>query len=588
MSGGGMWDTLRRALRLSPELRRGLAVTLLLAVGMTAGRAAVPVAVQRGIDDGLRGPGGPDAGVVAVIGAAGLAVLALSMICGYAMMLRLFDVSESALAAVRVKVFRHVHDLPVLRVGAQQRGALVARATSDVDQITSFLQWNGVVLFICVGQTVVTGMVMFLYSWPLALVVLAVFAPVGWVVRGAMRDLADAYGAVRQRSAEMLAVVSESVVGAEVIRSYDASARTVARLDEAVDAHRLASQRASRLTVTAYSAGEIATGVAMAATAAVGVLLGVGGRMTVGEIAAFLFLVAQFALPAQVAGEMLNGLQNAVAGWRRVLDILDVEPDAADHAEAVDLPPGPITVTLRGVGFTYPDTSAQVLRDVDMEIAAGSRVAVVGQTGAGKTTLAKLVARLAEPSRGQVLLAGVPLDRVRLRCLRERVVMVPQEGFLFRGTLADNIRFGRALGDDDLAEVLRELGLLDWAAGLPVGLDTVVGERGEGLSVGERQFVAVARAHAAGADLLILDEATSAVDPATEVRLRTAMDRVSRGRTTITIAHRLATARGADEVIVVDDGRAVQRGRHEDLVAVADSPYAKLHAAWLAGENALA
>ncbi|MEV4410413.1 ABC transporter ATP-binding protein [Catellatospora sp. NPDC049609] len=583
-----MGDTLRRALRLSPELRTGLTVTLLLAVGMTAGRAAVPVAVQRGIDDGLRGPGGPDFGVVAVIGAAGLAVLAASMLCGYAMMLRLFEVSETALAAVRVKVFRHIHDLPVLRVGAQQRGALVARATSDVDQVTSFLQWNGVVLFICVGQTLVTGAVMVFYSWPLALLVLAVFAPVGWVVRACMRNLADAYGAVRQRSAEMLAVVSESVVGAEVIRSYHASARTVARLDAAVDAHRLAAQRASRLTVTAYSVGELATGVALAATAVLGVLLGVAGRMTVGEIAAFLFLVAQFALPAQVAGEMLNGLQNAVAGWRRVLDILDVAPDVADHAEARDLPPGPVPVRLRAVGFTYPDTTEQVLRDVDLDIAAGSRVAVVGRTGAGKTTLAKLLTRLVEPTAGEILLAGVPLDRVRLRSLRERVVLVPQEGFLFHGTLADNVRFGRGLGDDEVAEVLRELGLLDWAAGLPDGLDTVVGERGEGLSVGERQFVAVARAHATRADLLILDEATSAVDPASEVRLRTAMERVSRGRTTITIAHRLATARGADEVIVIDDGRAVQRGHHDELVAAAGSAYAKLHEAWLAGERALA
>ncbi|BCJ76250.1 multidrug ABC transporter ATP-binding protein [Catellatospora sp. IY07-71] len=588
MKDGSMWDTLRRALRLSPELRRGLVVTLLLAVGMTAGRAAVPVAVQRAIDDGLRGPGGPDFAVVAAIGAAGLAVLAVSMLCGYAMMLRLFDVSETALAAVRVKVFRHIHELSVHHVGAQRRGALVARATSDVDQVTSFLQWNGVVLFICAGQTLVTGAVMFFYSWPLALVVLAVFAPVGWVVRACMRNLAAAYGTVRERSAEMLAMVSESVTGADVIRSYDVADRAVGRLDRAVDAHRHASQRASRLTVTAYSVGELATGVALAATAVLGVVLGVAGRLTVGEIAAFLFLVAQFALPAQVAGEMLNGLQNAVAGWRRVLDVLDIPPDVTEHAEAVELPAGPVPVSLRGVGFTYPGTAEPVLREVDLDIAAGSRVAVVGRTGAGKTTLAKLVARLADPSSGRILLAGVPLDRVRLSSLRERVILVPQEGFLFRGTLADNIRFGRPLDHDEVAAVLRELGLLDWAARLPEGLDTVVGERGESLSVGERQFVALARAHAAGADLLILDEATSAVDPAAEVRLRTAMAQVAFGRTTITVAHRLATAREADEVIVIDGGRAVQRGHHDELVAVAGSAYAKLHEAWLAGERALA
>ncbi|WP_184847285.1 ABC transporter ATP-binding protein [Allocatelliglobosispora scoriae] len=582
-----MWHTLRRAMRLSPELYQGLAVTLLLAIGMTAGRAAAPVAVQQGIDQGLRGPTGPDFGVVAVIGSVALAVLVFSMICGYAMMLRLFRVSETALATVRVKVFRHIHDLSILRVESQQRGALVSRATSDVDQITTFLQWNGVVLFICVGQTLVTGAVMVAYSWQLTLVVLAVFAPVVWVVRACMRNLAAAYGAVRERSAEMLGVIAESVVGAEVIRSYNAADRTVDRLDRAVDAHRLAGQRASRLTVTAYSVGELAAGVALAATAVIGVLLGVAGRMTVGEIAAFLFLVAQFALPAQVAGEMLNGLQNAVAGWRRVLDILDVAPDVTEPADPLDLPPGPMAVRLRGVGFRYPQSTGEVLHGIDLDIAAGSRVAVVGQTGAGKTTIAKLVTRLVDPTQGQVLLGGVPLERVRLRSLRERVVLVPQEGFLFRGTLAENIGFGRPLGEDDVTAILAELGLADWAAGLPDGVNTVVGERGEGLSVGERQFVAVARAHATGADLLILDEATSAVDPASEVRLRTAMDLLSRDRTTVTIAHRLATARSADEVIVIDDGRVVQRGSHDDLVAVAGSPYAALHAAWLTSEGAL-
>lgn len=574
-----IWQTLRRGLNLSPELYRGVAVTVALAIAMTAGRAAAPVAIQRGIDDGLRGPKGPDLGAITLIGAVTLAVLAFSTFSGYLMMRRLFRVSETALAAVRVKVFRHIHDLPLPRLQSEQRGALVSRATTDVDQITSFLQWNGVVLIICIGQTIVTTTVMFLYSWQLTLVVLAVFAPVVWLVRTCMRRLAEAYGAVRERSAQLLSVISESVVGAEVIRSYDIADRTAARLDQAVDAHRQAAQRASRLTVAAYSAGELAAGVALAAVAVAGVMLGVTGQMTVGEITAFLFLVALFALPAQVAGEMLNGLQNAISGWRRVLDVLDLPRE--DASGELDLPPGPISVRLRGVGFSYPAGETEVLAGVDLDIVARGRVAVVGETGAGKTTLAKLLVRLIRPSRGGIELSGVPLGDLRLESLRERVIMVPQDGFLFRGSIADNIRFGRSLPEEKVLAALHELGLADWIAGLPEGIDTQLAERGEGISAGERQLIALARAHATPADLLILDEATSAVDPLTEMRLRRAVEAVSQHRTTVTIAHRLATARSADEIIVIDAGRIVQRGKHGELLAAAGSVYAKLHAAWL-------
>jgi len=574
--------TLRRGLALSPELYRGLAITLVLAIAMTAGRAAVPVAIQRAIDNGVRAPGGPDFGAVASIVGLTAGVLVVTGICGYLMLYRLFSTSEKALAGVRVRVFRHVHDLSMLHQQTERRGALVSRVTGDVDQISAFLQWNGVVLLICVGQTMVTTAVMAAYSWRLTLVVILAFLPAVFVVRACQRRLLGAYGAVRQKAAAMLGAVAESVVGAEVIRAYDISGRTAHRVGTAVDEHRRARARALRVTVTSYSVGELAVGLAMAGVVVVGVLTGVEGGLTVGQLTAFLFLATLFALPAQVATEMLNETQNAVAGWRRVLDVLDVEPDVADPVEGTELPAGAIDVRVEGVTFAYPGTPP-VLHDIDLEISAKSRIALVGETGAGKTTIAKLLTRLMDPTTGDIRLSGVPLDRVPFASLRKRTAMVPQDGFLFDGSVLDNVRFGeQGITDEQVADAFSELGLSDWAAGLPQGLDTRVGERGDSLSVGERQLVAIVRAHVAAPDLLVLDEATSAVDPATEVRLARAMDAVSRGRTTVTIAHRMSTARSADEVIVVDGGRIVQRGPHEELVTDPDSVYGRLYASWVA------
>jgi ATP-binding cassette subfamily B protein len=576
------WRTLRRGLALSPELKIGLAGTLVLALISMAGRAAVPVAIQQGIDRGIRAPGGPDIEVIAVIAGLTCAVLVVTTVCGYLMMRRLFTVSETALAGVRIRAFRHVHNLSMLHQQTEKRGSLVSRVTGDVDQITQFLQWGGVILLVNLGQLVVTAIVMAVYSWQLTLVVFAAFIPAVLIIRAFQPRLAGAYGLVRRRVGTMLAAIAESVVGAPVIRAYGISGRTAVRLDESIDEQRRAQQRALRISVTSFSTGEVAAGLALAAVVVLGVHLGIGGTLAIGELTAFLFLVTMFIQPVQIATEVLNEAQNAIAGWRRVLDVLDVAPDVADPgAGGRELPPGPLAVRFVDVGFAYPG-GPPVLADVSVEIPARRRVAVVGETGSGKTTFAKLLTRLMDPTDGQVLLAGVPLTRVRFDSLRSRVVMVPQDGFLFDTTVAENVRFGRpGATDDELVAAFTELGLRDWLDGLPAGLATPVGERGEALSVGERQLVALARAYVADPDLLVLDEATSAVDPATEVRLQHALDTVTRGRTTVTIAHRLSTAEAADEVIVFDRGRIVQRGPHAELVRDPSSVYGLLYASWL-------
>ncbi|MGW1062377.1 ABC transporter ATP-binding protein [Micromonospora rubida] len=574
------WQTLRRGLALSPELRAGLAGTLALALVYMVGRVAVPVAVQQGIDKGI--VGGLDLGVVWTVVAVAVAVLVVTTTCGYLMMRRLFTVSETALANVRTRAFRHVHDLSMLHQQSERRGSLVSRVTSDVDQITQFLQWGGVILIVNLGQLAVTTVVMLAYSWQLTLVVLAAFAPALLVIRLLQRRLAGAYGVVRQRMGTLLGTIAESVVGAPVIRAYGIAGRTARRLDVAIEGQRQAQQRAIRISILGSSVGELAAGLALAGVVVLGVTLGVDGTLSVGQLTAFLFLVTLFIQPVQIATEVLNEAQNAIAGWRRVLDVLDAVPDVADPAErGRELPSGPLDIRFAGVGFAYPG-GPPVLHDVSLEIPAKSRVAVVGETGSGKTTFAKLLTRLMDPTGGEVLLSGVPLRQVRFASLRTRVVMVPQDGFLFDATVGENVRFARPeLTDAELTAAFTELGLADWLDGLPAGLDTQVGERGEALSVGERQLVALARAYVADPDLLVLDEATSAVDPATEVRLQRALDAVTRGRTTLAIAHRLSTAQAADEVIVVDRGRIVQRGPHDELVREPGSVYGLLYASWL-------
>ncbi|MEV4257480.1 ABC transporter ATP-binding protein [Spirillospora sp. NPDC049652] len=576
-------STLRRGLRIGPEFRAGLAGTLLLALVATAGRIVVPVAVQQVIDRGLGKDGGhPDLPFIRTAVALCAVGVLITAVCAYLMNIRLYKSSETGLAALRVRAFRHVHDLSMLTQSGERRGALVSRVTGDVDQISQFMQFGGLMIIVSAGQLVVASVLMAVYSWPLMLLVWVSFVPLAWALRRFQRMISAAYTRVRERTGDLLSVVSESVVGAAVIRAYGAEERTARRVDETVDATRAAQTRAQGLIAMTFPSSELVAALATSAVVVCGTLLGLGGHLSAGELIAFLFLVTLFVSPMQTATEVLNDAQNAIAGWRRVLSVLDTEPDVADPgADGETLPRGPIEVEFAGVGFAYPG-GPPVLHGVDARIAPRSRVAIVGETGSGKTTFAKLLTRLMDPVEGEVRVDGVPLRRVRFSSLRERIVMVPQDGFLFDASLADNIRYGRAdASDADLRLALTELGLADWLDGLPQGLATPVGQRGESLSAGERQLVALARAYIADPDLLVLDEATSAVDPATEVRIQRALDGVTRGRTAVSIAHRLSTAEAADEVIVFDKGRIVQRGPASELVKE-PGVYADLHASWVA------
>jgi ABC-type multidrug transport system fused ATPase/permease subunit len=579
-------DTLRRGVHFSPELKEGIWGTLLLAVLASVGQVVVPIAVQQTLDRGVNGPGGPDVSFTVWTGLAAAAAIAVTSWASYAMTSRLFTTSERGLATLRIKAFRHVHDLPLLTQNTERRGALVARVTSDVDQVSQFLVFGGLLFVVSVGQVLVATVVMVVYSWQLALVVWVCFAPLFLSLRFFQRKLSEAYGIVRRQVGLMLSAISEPVVGAAVVRSYAVQARTQERIDDAISEFQGASTRAQGFTAFSFSLGGVSAGLANAGVLIVGIWLGFAGDITAGKVLAFAFLVSLFVGPVQMGTQILTDAQNAIAGWRRVIGILETPADLVDPGSAGRrLPRGPIDVHFEAVTFAYPG-GPPVLRDVTMDIASGTRVAIVGETGSGKSTFAKLLTRLMDPGEGAVLLDGVDVREIAEESLRRSVVLVPQEGFLFDDTVTSNVRYGRLDATEaDILASADELGLGDWVASLPHGLDTKVGQRGESLSAGERQLVALLRAHLADPDLLVLDEATSAVDPQLEMRIGRALERLMSGRTSVTIAHRLSTAESADEVVVVDRGRIVQRGHHSVLAAQEGSVYAGLHASWVAQQG---
>jgi putative ABC transport system ATP-binding protein len=401
-----------------------------------------------------------------------------------------------------------------------------------------------------------------------------------------------AFLTVREKVGRMLALLAETVVGAPVIRAYGVEDRTRVQLEEAIEGHRSSAVLAGGLSAAFSGTAEASSAVVVAAVVVAGTILAVNGTTTIGTVVAFLFLVQLFVQPVQMLGEAVNEAQTAVAGWRRVLDILDIAPDVADPGpDGVELPRQPIGARFDRVVFRYPrpgQSASQALaepalHETSVTLEPQQSVAIVGETGSGKTTFAKLLTRLMDPTEGSVSIAGHDVRNVRFASLRDRVVMVPQEGALFRGTIADNVRMGRpGATESELLATFDRLGLRDWLDELAEGLDTPVGERGSALSVGERQLVTLVRASIADPDLLVLDEATSAVDPATEVRISRTLNELTSGRTVVTIAHRISTAEKSDRILVFDEGRIIQDGKHVELVA-AGGVYGRLFDSWQRG-----
>ncbi|VXC00597.1 ABC transporter ATP-binding protein [Aeromicrobium sp. 9AM] len=573
---------LRRGLSLSPAIKEGLGLTLVLAILSTIGGSVVPIVIKQTVDSGLGDGDGTQLSDVAGYLLAALGVIVISSLLAYWMRVRLFVASERGLAQLRVDAFRHVHDLSMLTQNSERRGVLVSRVTSDIDQVSQFLQFTGIMMVVSVGQIIVATGIMAYFSWQLTIVVWVCFLPLGISLKYFAERLSRAYDIVRRTVGEMLAVIAEPVVGASVVRAYAIERRTQQRVDDGIARNLDANVRAQKLVAVTFASAGVAGGLANAAVIAFGVAIGLSGQLSMGTVIAFAFLVGLFVGPVQMATQVLTDAQNAIASWRRVIELLDTPADVVDPGEAgTTLPGGTLGARFEHVTFAYPD-GPDVLKDVNVEIAPRQRVAVVGETGSGKTTFAKLLTRLMDPTAGVVRLGETDISRVSFNDLRQHVLMVPQEGFLFDATLRDNLLYGKKDATEaELVDVFGRLGLTDWYASLPRGLDSQVGQRGESLSAGERQLVALVRSALADPEFIVLDEATSAVDPQTELRATRALDRLLDGRSSVTIAHRLSTAENADRVLVFDAGRLVEDGTHAELVELG-GVYARLHASWVA------
>lgn len=564
---------------------------LLLLVLETVTSLLGPVLTQKGIDDGVRAS---SRSTLITVVALFVVVVAVNVVLSRARQRWNGRLGEALMFDLRIRLFSHFQRLSLDWYTSEKAGVLLSRMTSDVEAVTLLVNEGFVNLVIQALTIGVVTVVLFVYNPVLAAVVLGLVVPPLIVLTIWFRSASQrGYAAVRDRIADVLADLSENLAGVRVIAALNRRRQNAMQHRSVVGEYRDANISTARAGAIYGPSTEAIGIIAQAAVLLIGGRMVLDGSLELGELTAFLLYVTTFFAPIQQLVQLYNTYQQGQSALRKIADVLATTPTVAEAPDAHPLPPIEGHIRLTNVSFSY-DHVTEVLGGVDVEIAAGETFAFVGPTGAGKSTLAKLVTRFHDPTQGSVTMDGHDLREVTLHSLRKQLGVVPQEPFLFQGTIRDNITFalsldeqaagssaGAEISDDVIHHAIDLVGLTETVDKLPDGIDTIVHERGTSLSAGERQLLALARAFVASPRVIVLDEATSSLDLGSEARIEQALDGLLEGRTAVMIAHRLATAMKADRIAVVDGGGIAELGTHDELVALGGT-YAAMFATWSA------